>query len=678
MVLMLTASTMLLFSNCKNNTTTQETAEALKAIAAADEQRDYTRILHLADSLGQTGDLKTGTSYYWQGYAYYRMKQLHTAEFYWKEAIAATEESSEYDDLDIYAKAASYLTGWHIRHLNFTSALNVVKPALEKLDKEKHIASSDYTNLLVFAGCCKGYFNPEDTVANQLFERAYHRHLAHIKEDPSNESYINAVVGLINIAYGWLCVKKYDKGLMWTKRLGQVLKDYKKRYPKNEVYIDKQWARYIIFSAIALEGIGEIDKANKAFETYQQTRFSKTLEGQVDASDYLLMTGHWQEAAKNLSILDHLFATEQAGQSLEDIQTKLLKKYRANYMAGLPDSANAVANQICQRLDSAIIKSQWIDAEEQETIRQKEEQILAQQERLSKARIMALIAAFVVFNLFFVVYTVIRHRAQRRLAAANAQLEQKNEQLLIANAKAEESARMKTNFIQQISHEIRTPLNILSGFTQVVTSPDIDLDDDTKKDINRQITENTDRITGLVNKMLELSDASSMSVIECSDQVTAVQIASQAIETAGIRQAEHLTFDLQVAPEATTVTLQTNLTAASRALTLLLDNAQKFTHPAEAISQQQPSEQKAQATLIIKTDNGKMLFIVEDTGISIPAADAEHIFEEFVQLDEYYNGTGIGLTVARSLVRRMGGDITLDTSYHAGARFVMQLPMAEA
>jgi signal transduction histidine kinase len=46
-----------------------------------------------------------------------------------------------------------------------------------------------------------------------------------------------------------------------------------------------------------------------------------------------------------------------------------------------------------------------------------------------------------------------------------------------------------------------------------------------------------------------------------------------------------------------------------------------------------------------------------------------------VQLDEYYDGTGIGLTVARSLARRLGGDVWLDTSYTAGARFVMALPV---
>ena len=69
-----------------------------------------------------------------------------------------------------------------------------------------------------------------------------------------------------------------------------------------------------------------------------------------------------------------------------------------------------------------------------------------------------------------------------------------------------------------------------------------------------------------------------------------------------------------------------------------------------------------------------MSFTVEDTGIGIPQEESEHIFEEFVQLDHFYDGTGIGLTVARSIARRLGGDVALDTSYTDGARFVMTLP----
>ena len=107
---------------------------------------------------------------------------------------------------------------------------------------------------------------------------------------------------------------------------------------------------------------------------------------------------------------------------------------------------------------------------------------------------------------------------------------------------------MKSDFIQQISHEIRTPLNILSGFTQLITTPGTEYDEATLSDMRRQITVNTERIAGLVNKMLELSEAKNHSDIECNDEVTAQQIASEAVSASGIDEAGHLTFSIIMSP----------------------------------------------------------------------------------------------------------------------------------
>ena len=237
-----------------------------------------------------------------------------------------------------------------------------------------------------------------------------------------------------------------------------------------------------------------------------------------------------------------------------------------------------------------------------------------------------------------------------------------------------ESSRMKTDFIQQISHEIRTPLNILSGFTQVLTSG-MELDETTQQEVTKGIVDNTERITSLVNKMLELAEAGSDNPLERNDQVLAIQIAAQATEDSSISQAKHLDFDLDIAPEAETVVLTTALVPATRVLTLLLDNAMKFTHPAEAAGGVSAVKEKAHAVLRVAVDDGMVVFTVEDTGIGVPPEESEHIFEEFVQLDKYYDGTGIGLTVARSLARRLGGDVRLDTDYSSGARFVYTLPL---
>ena len=286
---------------------------------------------------------------------------------------------------------------------------------------------------------------------------------------------------------------------------------------------------------------------------------------------------------------------------------------------------------------------------------------------------------FIAMGLVFVgLYIFLLYRSRRELKLANAmletnynilemshmELEDTNRQLIVANERAEESSKMKSNFIKQISHEIRTPLNILSGFTQVITTPGLELNNEEKAQIVQGIVENTNRITGLVNKMLELSDAGSQSVIERNDQALALQIANNAVITSCIADTNDLKFELQTESQAEEISLNTNLSSAVRALALLLDNARKFT----------AKSGDRRVRLCVSATPSTVEFAVEDNGIGVPAKDAEYIFEEFVQLDEYYEGTGIGLTIARGLARRLGGDITLDTTYSPGARFVFTLP----
>jgi signal transduction histidine kinase len=343
---------------------------------------------------------------------------------------------------------------------------------------------------------------------------------------------------------------------------------------------------------------------------------------------------------------------------MDIIQHYLLPKYRANMGARRMEAAMAVSRQICDELDSAIILMQRDAAMELTTIyntQQKEREIVEQKADMVRQRYMATILTLVLVIFCFVLIIYFRHQAAMRLEAAYSKLE-------VANERTQESSRMKSSFIKQISHEIRTPLNILSGFTQILTSPDMELDADTRQDLNRKIIENTNRITELVNKMLELSDVSSKTVIERNDTIKAVEIASEAINVICASEKATLPVDLQLSAEADQLTLHTNEQAATRALVLLLDNAERFTH-------------EGTITLRIDQQDDMARYIVEDTGIGIPASEAEHIFEEFVQLNEYEVGTGIGLTVARSICRRLGGNVVLDTSYSPGARFVMTLPI---
>ena len=108
-----------------------------------------------------------------------------------------------------------------------------------------------------------------------------------------------------------------------------------------------------------------------------------------------------------------------------------------------------------------------------------------------------------------------------------------------------------------------------------------------------------------------------------------------------------------------------NLAKAVRALTHLLDNALKFTT-------------EGTVTLKVAVDMDKMqaIYTVEDTGAGIEESEREHVFEPYVKLNQFFEGQGIGLTVARSIARRLDGDVVLDTTYEGpGSRFVLTLPI---
>ena len=656
-----------LIISCTTSSGEQEKTKAQKLIEEIVNNQDNKRLAHVADSLMITGELSKGESNFWQGFAYYWMKQNEVAKYHWETALKVTENSTDPNDVKFYARSASYMASLMCRFGDFALALQTCMPAVTHLEQIKADTTSDYTNLLIFTGCCRAHFDIGDSSVVGMFEKAYEMHLRNIKNKGTKEAYRDAIAGLENIAYGWVSERNYQQGLRWSERVGKLVSDYRNLFPSDVDYIDKQWSRFKIYRAIILEIMGLHEEAARDYRDYQATNFSTTMEGLTNAAEYLIAAGRWEEAAKNFTVVEDYLHREGAIYTMDNIQRYMLKKYQANKMLGNQDSLNSTARKICEELDSAIMVSRDIDAVGLEIIRQKGNEIVERQAQSARYKQINTIVLLVAVTIAFAVYTVIRHRAQRKL-------EEKNKQLTIANARAEESSKMKTNFIQQISHEIRTPLNILSGFTQILTTPGMELDADTQKDINGKIVENTDRITNLVNKMLELSDANSKAVIERTDDVPAVQVAAQAADASGVTTASHVTFDMKLTAEAEQAMMHTNLQQASRALALLLDNAQKFIKQPGDNSELE--EQTGQVTLTVSTANdpATIVFTVEDTGIGVPAAEAEHIFEEFVQLDEFYDGTGIGLTVARSIARRLGGDIKLDTTCKRGARFVMTLP----
>ncbi len=636
-------------------------------INAAYKMHDYERILSLADLHQQTGSLSELKASYWRGYAYSRLRKMRMAEMEWKRAIAQPVDDA--DALKYYAKSANRLAGLLNMKLDYEGTMRVAMPAIQLLKEREYTMNTDYANLQTFVGNCQLKLGNKQDAANS-YSLAYECYLQAIEADDNIADYTSSIAGIITITDAYIQTNNYEEANEWADRFDSMLKRYRQHPQADDAFYDKQWARLNFYRGCILEGLGRKDEALQAYRVANGTRYAKTADGQIEATNYLTAARRWDEAADKFSVLEQQLARYDMKLTLDNIQTYLLPKYQANVGAHRMDSAVAVGTWICNALDSAIVWERRNSAQELATIydlKQKESEFMEQKAFLQHQRFLTIFFMLLLVIIGLGLFIFFRHRAAVRLENAFRRLE-------VANARAEESSHMKSNFIQQISHEIRTPLNILSGFTQVITMPGEELDDDTRAEVNRQIMESTNRITGLVNKMLELSDANSQTVIERNDQLSPEQMADEAVDASGIAAANHLTFDLQMSPEAKSIVLTTNHHAAVRALSLLLDNARKFTAPAEALQHQELTGPMKHATLRISADNGQVLFTIEDDGIGIPPNEADHIFEEFVQLDEYYDGTGIGLTVARSLARRLGGDIQLDADFTAGARFVLTLP----
>ena len=416
-------------TSCHRVANRVSSAEAVNMINAASAAKDYERLETLADSLGMAGKLSKGESFYWQGYANYHLGHYELSEYYWEEAIRFTEQSDDANDLVYYAKSANRLASQLCRFGEYASALHQTLPVINRLEKMQCDTTSDYTNLLIFAGCSKTYFDKKDPAASEMLERAYQRHLDNIGQNGSKTAYRDAVAGIINIAYIWIYVRGYEEGLFWTERLGDLVKESIELYGDDKSYNDKQWARYKIFQAISLEGLGRHDEAERSYQEYLQTKFSNTTEGLTNASDYLTVAERWDEAvASYRTIMDYL-QNELNIYSLDNIQRYLLKKYRAYQMLGQRDSINSTARQICDVLDSAIINNKHLDASELHSIHVRDMEILEAEAKSARQRQIYTAVLVLVLIVAFSIYVAFRRRADQKLRKAHEALQEAYDQL---------------------------------------------------------------------------------------------------------------------------------------------------------------------------------------------------------------------------------------------------------
>lgn len=253
------------------------------------------------------------------------------------------------------------------------------------------------------------------------------------------------------------------------------------------------------------------------------------------------------------------------------------------------------------------------------------------------------------------------------------------EELILSNEKLKELDRAKTDFLSFVAHELRTPLTSIMGFAKILRKkcetlvPQINaMMDDRNRSTLEQMKSNLriilgegERLTSLINNVLDISRLEAgkmewrMTPIRVSDIVTrAAEATAALIEEKGLA--------MHVEIEAGDLEIYGAGERLIQVMINLISNAVKFT----------PAGFVRCAVRVVGTD---VLFIVQDTGIGIPARDRERVFDKFHQVGDTLagkmQGTGLGLSISRQIVEHHGGRIWVESREDEGSTFFFTIPI---
>ncbi|MCC7205703.1 MAG: hypothetical protein IT323_00255 [Anaerolineae bacterium] len=258
-------------------------------------------------------------------------------------------------------------------------------------------------------------------------------------------------------------------------------------------------------------------------------------------------------------------------------------------------------------------------------------------------------------------------RVKQDLERVTAQREQLIKDLQAAKQMAEESSRLKSEFLSTMSHELRTPLNAIEGFTGVILNriAGTDFNSQTEGYLNR-IRSNSRRLLHLINDFLDLSRVEAGRLELANQPFSPGKLAKRWQDEIGVlAEKKGIAFALRF-DAGLPDTLYGDEEAISKIAINLLGNAIKFT-------------EQGQVTLAVSRLDSAWSIVVEDTGIGIPPHAREYIFDEFRQVDQTskrkYGGTGLGLAIVQKYTRAMGGTVSVTSELGKGSIFTVSLPL---
>ena len=232
------------------------------------------------------------------------------------------------------------------------------------------------------------------------------------------------------------------------------------------------------------------------------------------------------------------------------------------------------------------------------------------------------------------------------------------EALREAKEKAESSDKLKSAFVANMSHEIRTPLNAIVGFANLLVTSEDREDFDSFKQI---IEQNSNQLLQLIGDILDLSkiESDTLDFVWSNVNVNAMMYELEKIFQ--MRNAANPDVVIKCVASVGDCMIRTDRQRLIQVVSNLMTNAIKFT---------------TQGSIIMGYEKRKeeIYFYVTDTGCGIPEENQSQVFERFVQLDSFKQGTGLGLPICSSIIRAMGGKIGVKSKPGGGSTFWFILP----
>lgn len=369
----------------------------------------------------------------------------------------------------------------------------------------------------------------------------------------------------------------------------------------------------------------------------------------IDAR-YLVATGEHEAA---LTAYNDFLQTEYARINRNIYKEALLEKADLLVKMGNKEEAYGQYGKVFSYIKTSFEKNYPKEIDRLCT-RFQADQLAYQNERDRIVSMRFYLAGIIVSVLFLIFLLVLGWKKIFRLKRSQMRQEAMKE-------KAVQAIQRKNMFLSNMSHEVRTPLNAIVGFSAVLTDEDESFDDESRREFSEIIKVNSFQLLKLINDILDFSDFENDNITFNIRTHDAVKLCNEVVET--VMASRKLEVEMRFDTDLSVLMLDTDDARLRQVLINLLVNAAKFT------------EQGSIVLELKMADAGTALFSVTDTGCGIPPEKQHLIFERFEKLNDFVQGSGLGLSICQLIVKYMNGKLWVDSGYTRGARFCFTHPL---